>query len=257
MINQENSDKIRVSVVSYINSLPFIYGIMKSDLMEKIVLTDDIPAVCARKLINNQADLGLVPVAILPLLPHYEIIGNYCIGAVGPVKTVLLLSQDNPHHLHTIYLDSESRTSVQLIRIIVNEFWKKEVIWKDLADYSGNYDEPGTGFVMIGDKTFIHAPKFRFVTDLAGEWQNQTSLPFVFACWVANKKLPDSFVSEFNQAIETGIKNRKDSIVLAKNTAISNEVMIDYLENSISYDFDDKKREALDLFLDYLKAKRL
>jgi chorismate dehydratase len=110
---------------------------------------------------------------------------------------------------------------------------------------------------MIGDKTFIHAPKFRFVTDLAGEWQNQTSLPFVFACWVANKKLPDSFVSEFNQAIETGIKNRKDSIVLAKNTAISNEVMIDYLENSISYDFDDKKREALDLFLGYLKAKRL
>lgn len=92
MINQENADKIRVSVVSYINSYPFIYGIMNSDLMEKIVLTDGIPAVCALNLINNQADLGLVPVAMLPLLPNNEIIGNYCIGAVGPVKTVLLPS---------------------------------------------------------------------------------------------------------------------------------------------------------------------
>jgi chorismate dehydratase len=257
MKNLKTADKIRVSVVSYINSYPFIYGIKNSDMMDKIELTDDPPALCAQKLINDEADLGLVPVAILPLLPHYEIIGNYCIGATGPVKTVLLLSQDNPQNLKTIYLDNESRTSVQLIRVIVNEFWKKDVIWKNLAEYSGNYDEPNTGFVMIGDKTFVNAPKFSFVTDLAEEWQKQTSLPFVFACWVANKKLPDTFISEFNQAVEFGINNREKSIVLAKNPIISKEAMIDYLENSISYDFDEKKHEALNLFLGFLKAKRL
>ena len=257
MINLENTHKIRVSVVSYINSFPFIYGILNSNLKDKIELTDDIPAICGQKLINNQADLGLVPVAILPQLPNYEIVGKYCIGATGPVKTVLLLSQDNPENLHTIYLDNESRTSVQLIRIIVNEFWKMEVVWKNLAGYTGNYDEPKTGFVMIGDKTFTYAPKFGFITDLAEEWQKQTSLPFVFACWVANKKLPDAFITEFNLAVEYGINNREKSIVLAKNPIISNEAMIDYLENAISYDFDEKKQEALTLFLGFIKAKRL
>jgi hypothetical protein len=49
-----------------------------------------------------------------------------------------------------------------------------------------------------------------------------------------SKKLPGSFVSEFYQAIETGIKNRKDSIALSKNTAISNEVIFDYPDNPIS-----------------------
>jgi chorismate dehydratase len=257
MKNLENTHKIRVSVVSYINSFPFIYGILNSNIKDKIELTNDIPAICAQKLINNQADLGLVPVAILPQLPNYEIIGKHCIGASGPVKTVLLLSQDNPKNMHTIYLDSESRTSVQLIRIIVHKFWKKEVLWKHLAEYSGNYDEPNTGFVMIGDKTFTHAPKFGFITDLAEEWQKQTALPFVFACWVANKKLPDAFITEFNQAVEFGIKNREKSIVLAKNPIISEQQMIDYLQNDISYDFDKKKREALDLFLAFIKAEKL
>jgi chorismate dehydratase len=196
-------------------------------------------------------------VAILPQLPNYEIIGKHCIGASGPVKTVLLLSQDNPKNMHTIYLDSESRTSVQLIRIIVHEFWKKEVIWKNLAEYSGNYDEPNTGFVMIGDKTFTQAPKFGFVTDLAEEWQKQTALPFVFACWVSNKKLPEAFNTEFNQAVEFGIRNREKSIILAKNPIISEQQMIDYLQNDISYDFDKKKREALDLFLAFIKAEKL
>jgi len=130
------------------------------------------------------------------------------------------------------------------------------MLWKNLAEYSGDYNDTNTGFVMIGDKTFTQAPKFRHITDLALEWQKHTSLPFVFACWVANKVLPDFFITQFNKAIEFGITHRENSIALAENPVISSEKMIDYLENSISYEFDEQKQEALHLFLDFLKIRK-
>ncbi len=85
--------KVKVSAVSYLNTKPFIYGIQHSSLMDQIDLALDIPSVCAQKLIDGKADLGLVPVAILPLLKEYHIISDYCIGAVKPVTSVMLFSK--------------------------------------------------------------------------------------------------------------------------------------------------------------------
>ena len=83
--------KIRVSAVSYLNTLPLIYGLTHSKIMQKISLSLDNPSACAQKLIDNEVDLGLIPIATLPQISNAHIISNYCIGANGPVKTVLLL----------------------------------------------------------------------------------------------------------------------------------------------------------------------
>ncbi|MBA3902015.1 MAG: ABC transporter substrate-binding protein, partial [Bacteroidetes bacterium] len=84
--------RIRISAVSYLNTKPFLYGIQNSDALThfNIDLKTDLPSVCAEKLLANEADLGLVPVAIIPKLKEYHIISDYCIGAIGPVKTVML-----------------------------------------------------------------------------------------------------------------------------------------------------------------------
>ena len=86
-------DKIRVSAVSYLNSIPFVYGLETSSVQSQIELSLDIPSECANKLLYNQVDLGLVPVAIIPQLKFSEIISPYCISANGPVETVCLFSQ--------------------------------------------------------------------------------------------------------------------------------------------------------------------
>src|SRR3546814_18524158 len=81
--------KIRVSAVSYTNTKPFVYGIQHDQaLLEKMDFMLDIPADCARKLKEGRADLGLVPVAVLPALPYYEIVSDYCIGAVDRTRHV-------------------------------------------------------------------------------------------------------------------------------------------------------------------------
>ncbi|MCB0410405.1 MAG: hypothetical protein KDD29_09315, partial [Flavobacteriales bacterium] len=75
--------KIKVSLVSYLNAIPFLYGIKNSKIQEEIELHLDIPSDCAKKLIYNEVDLGLVPVAIIPQLKEHYIISDYCIGAQG------------------------------------------------------------------------------------------------------------------------------------------------------------------------------
>src|SRR3546814_18054143 len=83
--------KIRVSAVSYTNTKPFVYGIQHDQaLLEKMDRMLDIPADCAGKLKEGRADLGLVAVAVLPELPYYEIVSDYCLGAVGEVNSVFL-----------------------------------------------------------------------------------------------------------------------------------------------------------------------
>ncbi len=117
--------KIKISSVSYINSLPFIYGIENSIFLNgNHILYKDSPANCADKLISNTIDLGLIPVAEILKIKNPQIISDYCIGAVGKVRTVLLLSQVPLSEINTILLDYESRTSVNLVKVLAEEFWK-------------------------------------------------------------------------------------------------------------------------------------
>ncbi|WP_374951428.1 MqnA/MqnD/SBP family protein, partial [Mucilaginibacter sp.] len=80
--------KIKISAVSYTNTKPFLYGLQHSDIINEIDLSLDMPADCAQKLIDNQVDIGLIPVAATLNLPQWEIVSAYCIGAVGAVNSV-------------------------------------------------------------------------------------------------------------------------------------------------------------------------
>jgi len=114
-------NKLKISAVSYLNTLPFLYGIKNSGLAEKTVFEQDIPSICASKLLNNEVDIALVPIAVIPLMKESYIISDYCIGASGKVKTVLLLSDVPLNEIKSIYLDYQSKTSVNLIRILAKK----------------------------------------------------------------------------------------------------------------------------------------
>ncbi|MEP7264588.1 MAG: MqnA/MqnD/SBP family protein, partial [Bacteroidota bacterium] len=83
-------EKVKVSVVSYLNSKPFAFGIENSTLRNQMEVTYDNPAKCAQRLIDGDADVGLVPVAVIPFIKNAEIISDYCIAAEGKVESVLL-----------------------------------------------------------------------------------------------------------------------------------------------------------------------
>jgi len=243
---------IKISAVSYLNTKPFIYGIEQDGFLQNCFLELDIPSVCAARLISNEVDVGLVPVAVIPLLEKYEILTDYCIGADGPVGSVVLYSEVPLNKIEKIMLDYQSKTSVALVQLLAKKFWGIAPEWIKAGP---NYEQQIGGTiagVVIGDRTFDMTNKFRNEYDLAQEWKKHTSLPFVFACWVANKNLPDEFKNSFNKAVKYGVDNRETVAKKLQQEKKYNTDITNYFNNCISYQLDDAKREAMNLFLKYL-----
>ena len=245
---------IRITAVSYYNTLPFIYGLKHSGLLSGYELSLDVPSECARKLITDEADIGLIPIGALPGIPGYHLVSDLCIGADKDVKSVLLLSNAALPHLKTIFLDTDSLTSVNLVKILAEKFWKISPEWKSLKEMKGKLSSD-EGMVLIGDKTFGLCTQFPFCYDLAGEWIKFTGLPFVFAVWISRKLLPANFSASFQSALAWGVDHRENSTIMAINPHITEQELVSYLKNDISYPLDAQKLKGMELFLKYLHRK--
>lgn len=248
-----NMNKIRISVVSYLNSLPFAYCLEHSNLMDEIELSYDIPSQCADKLLSNRADIGLIPIVEALRMQEYHIVSGFCIGTEGAVRTVVLASETPLQHISTVYLDYHSRSSVSLAKILATHFWNIYPEWiyfqGDITCYPRNGQSAA---VIIGDKVFgLQSP---YMYDLATEWGRFASLPFVFACWVSNKLLDRDFIRRFDEAMLPLSGNIGQIAAHYKDRAPQEVDLLDYWTNNISYPLTVAKRKGLDLFLQYAKT---
>jgi chorismate dehydratase len=250
-------NKYKVSLISYLNSRPFLYGLENSPVKEEIELKLDIPSKTAIKIANNLIDIGLVPVASLPDLVNYQIISEYCIGADGPVRTVILASAVPFDRIQTILMDYQSRSSVMLTRVLSQYYWKKEFKWENTFDnYESESISGTTAGIVIGDRVFGAEKRYPYIYDLSSEWKNFTGLPFVFAVWATRKELPSGFLQRFNEAVAFGV----NSVPEVEKTEQQNYPEVDifeYFTQNISYRLDNRKKEGMKLFLDYGKKIRL
>jgi len=244
---------VRISAVSYLNTLPLIYGIQRSGILRDYKLNLEVPSLCAKRLIEGSADISLVPTGALPMIPDYSIVGNHCIGADGDVKTVVLLSNRPVQELRSIYLDTDSYTSVNLVKILAKRLWMIQPEWLTLAAIDPALPADDSGVVLIGDKTFGITKQFRYCYDLAGCWKELTSLPFVFAVWIHRNPLPGAFIRFFEKALEWGVEHYRESILIAREPRIPEEELLDYFENYISYPLDEAKKTGMKLFLEWFE----
>ena len=247
----QNSDSINISAVSYANTFPFLYGLEHKLSSSSINISLDVPSVCAQKLSEGSVDIGLIPIAKLNEIPNGRIISDYCIGAVGAVKTVLLMSRVPLDAIKEVYLDSESRTSVNLVKVLAKHYWKKEWQWHE-APKSFPKPDLHQSIVLIGDKTSNYRKDYPYIYDLAEVWFEFTAKPFVFAAWVANRELPTSFLNDFNNALSFGLHNISAALDVYAQTS-QREELENYLTNYISYNLDKSKKEGMELFLNYLE----
>lgn len=234
-------------MVSYLNSKPFAYGLQNNSIYKKLNISLDYPSACADKLITGSADIGLVPVASIPLIPNAEIISDYCISADGKVDSVLLVSNVELQDIKEVVLDHQSMTSVLLAKLLAAELWRINPIWINETE-----DNPVEGYaasVVIGDRALAMKQQKNYCYDLAAEWKKLTGLPFVFACWVANKKLDADFIVSFNNALEEGVRSI-DKMGEQNNLSADK---LDYLKNTIQYDLNEEKRKAIEVFLGKVK----
>ncbi len=239
----------KIAAVSYLNTTPFIYGIQHEGNFsaDLLLLT---PAECAQAFAEGKVDIALVPAATVPTLPLAEVVSEYCIGASGEVRTVVLLSDDPIDKVKRIFVDTHSRTSVQLAGYLAKHRWKIEPEWYTLDDMAQlSHGEDGDAFLLIGDKVFEHEGEFDYTYDLAQEWMAATSLPFTFAVWVARKGTSYEALDALEQALEFGVEHLYEAILEYRPDESAVE-SYQYLSENIDFLFDAQKRKALKKFWD-------
>jgi len=242
----------RIGAVSYLNTRPLLLGIEQESFLNSIDLVKSYPAKIAQDLLEGQIDIGLVPVAILPQLSTPHIVSKYVIGTNGAVASVALFSEVPIDEIKSIYLDYQSRTSVQLLKILLAEYWKVEVDFLTASEGYIDQISGTTAGLIIGDRALDNLNKFPYMYDLGLAWKQHTGLPFVFAAWVANQPIPAEFMAAFDEANGYGLAHLEE----VRSLIPANEQVYDlhkYYTENISYVYDEEKKQGLERFLEALK----
>lgn len=242
--------KIRVGAVSYLNTKPLIYGFEQGMMADRVDLKIDFPSSIASMLLKNEIDVGLVPVAIIPEMKEYHIISDYCISSEGEVASVCLFSEVPLEKIEKILLDYQSRTSVKLLKILVKQFWKIKVVFEETTGEYQSKISGTTAALVIGDRALKQRKVSPFIFDLGEAWEQFTGLPFVFAAWVSNKKLDNTFILSFNEANALGLENLAEIIKKNDNSIFDLDA---YYTKYIKFSMNEKKKQGLQLFLEKIK----
>ena len=237
--------------MSYLNTKPLVYGFEKGMMKDEADLIVEYPAKIAAMLQQDEIDVGLIPVAAIPSLKEHYIISDYCIGASNPVASVCLFSDVPINEITHVLMDYQSRTSVALLTILLKHYWKIAPILTDTKEGYQHLIKGNTAGLVIGDRALQQRKHSPYIYDLAEAWRSMTGLPFLFAAWVANKKLPDAFISDFNKATSEGLQHIDE--IVAANPLAEYDLHTYYTKN-IDYTLDQEKREAMVEFLGYVAA---
>ncbi len=246
--------KIRVGAVSYLNTKPLIYGFEHGTMKETVELKIDFPSKIALMLLEDEIDVGLVPVAIIPEMKEHYIISDYCISCDGAVASVGLFSDVPLNKIEKILLDYQSRTSVELLKMLVKDYWKIDPV---LETTTGEYQSKISGTtaaLIIGDRALEQRKISPYIFDLGFEWKKFTGLPFVFAAWVSNKRLDTGFIDSFNAANNLGLNKIK---TIVDENPFSKFNLNEYYTKFISFQFNDAKQQSMKLFLEKMSLHSL
>ena len=255
---------IRLGVVSFVNTLPMIDGLERLSDLE---LYHSVPSLLLDTLLNDETDVALCssidyqrspdPLVILPV---------GMLGCNGPTLTVRLYSAMPPEQIRHVYCDTDSHTSVALMRIVLKELHNIE---PELIDYDARervaenrpLDWPDA-MLLIGDKVVTDSPpaiRYPHQIDLGAAWKQHTGLPFVFALWMARADADPAVLRTVSMILDRQRRYNLDRIdtIIQRRAVPRNwprDLAADYLKNRIACEFTPQCRAGLELFYD--KAKQ-
>jgi chorismate dehydratase len=174
---------VRIGAVSYLNARPLVEGIEARP--DRFSVRYDLPSVCARLLHAREIDLGLIPSIEYLRGDGYRIVPDCAVASDGPVASVAIFTSIPIERVRSIALDTSSRTSVALTRVLAARYFG---IAPSFVDYSP--DLPGMiaradAALLIGDPALFANYEGLGLQkiDLGAAWRDFTGLPFVYACW--------------------------------------------------------------------------
>ena len=215
-----------------------------------------IPAECANQVASGTADIGIIPSFELTR-QDLEIIPGAGIACHGPVRSILLISSRPASEILRLAVDSSSRTSVQLARVILERRFGAA---PELIPHPPDLDamlRDADAALIIGDPA-LHIEPSRLpyhVYDLGHEWVQMTGLPFVFAVWAGRKSvISPEVIDAFQSSCRFG-RSRIEDIVRIESgrREIPPDLVREYLTRHIVHELDSQDYQGMDLFLGYAR----
>ena len=258
--------KLRVAAIRFLNPAPLMWDFehppVAPELAERYELSWMLPSQCADQLASGDADIGLVPIAALAVIPGLRILPGCTIASKQSVRSLLLVHPASQPiaKIRSVAADTASRTTIAYTRILFHKWRNANVPFIPMAAELDSMLERADAAILIGDPALMaleeRANRFErtgeqlVYLDLAEEWRNLTGLPFVSAVWGTTvawgSPVGDSIAQDMIRSRDHGLENI-DALVKhwSRQLPLSEQTIRSYLTNNIHYVLDEECIEGM------------
>lgn len=242
---------MRIAASTYLNSAPLVYSFSQGSLRQAYeFLGDAAPSRCAAMLDARQCEIALIPVIEYQRIPGLLMIPDVAVASKKRVQSVLIASRCSLHEVRRVTLDTSSRTSQTLVRILFErKFGSRPIFIERTPDFAAgceNMFEDSDAALVIGDPAMrlaALAPQLGLqIYDLAEEWREMTGLPFVFAVWAARAEMIENhevIARDFLAAKREGMARLNQiATSYAEDLKLPQQHLLAYLQDNVNYDLD-------------------
>ena len=208
------------------------------------------PAVCADRLRSGEAEIGLIPSIEFQSIQGLRILPRICIASKRRARSVLLVSRVAAPEIRSVAVDTSSRTSAALLRVLLDRRARNRVQYRPFRSDLRAMLEECDAALLIGDAALKAETEGHRVYDLASEWFEMTGLPFVFAFWAVREgvELPGASRS-FLESRSIGLE-AIDHIAEEESPRLGlpAPVLSEYLKVNLHYEIGEEEVRSLWLF---------
>lgn len=263
---------LRISAISFLNTAPLMWDFehptdANRDVLKNFEFSYTVPSKCAQALLDGEADIGIIPSITFATIPGLAILPDVAIASKDEVRSILLVLNKPLDQVRTVALDTSSRTSVALTKILLTKLFPgPEREYRNMAPDAEKMLAECDAGLLIGDPALqVDRSKYQAL-DLAQEWRRLTGKPFVFAFWAVRMAALVGFSDAydlgeiFSRSRDNGLKPESLNALArewAPRVGISEEDVHSYLTRNIHYHLDPENCEGLELFYRYAAELKL
>ena len=271
-----NVQKLRISIVQYLNTAPLVWGFTNGPLTGKYDLSFTVPSQCAEALRTGAADIAIIPAIEYQRIPGLVVLPDLAIASQNCVRSLLIVAKKPIEQVRSVALDRSSRSTQALTRILAAEHWKTDPEFFEAEPDLRAMLEKADAALLIGDpalrisiaveKKSPVSPEGRAVCqaaalgmnnaeifhvyDVVGEWREFTSLPAVMAFWAAK---PDAVTPEvladFTASRDFGLAQiAAISAEAARELQLAERALESYLRHNIDFSLGEDNRRGLERY---------
>ncbi len=271
--------KLRISIVQYLNTAPLVWGFTNGPLQGKYDLSFTVPSQCAEDLRLGRADVAIIPAIEYQRMPGLAILPDMAIASKDQVRSLLIVAKKPIDQVKTFALDSSSRSTQVLTRILCAEKWRIAPHFAEVLPDLPEMLQTADAALLIGDPALrvslgiekdnwqgvqgqtlcqaamlgITSSELLYVYDVVREWRALTGLPAVLAVWAVRRELATGeLTADFLASRDFGLSHLGEiSCEASHDLELPEPALESYLRDNIDFSLGAENRRGLEVYFEH------